>query len=230
MTQTADGHPAETEDVVPADADHETPDEKAVRSLLEDGPQGPHGRILMAAAGIDVDREYPVDETGDGIADHIGNGTEAEAGLDGRPVTAFVEEGNRWAGDGPVPTAGQELIPNPAHPESGDLVVAARSDASEESATAAGLPVVREPLLSAGEGAAFLDRWQIVQVGFVEDPEQSVRNADALMGEIAAAYGAAFEQRRESLAAVWRQADHGTEDLRQALRQYRSFLGVVLPK
>jgi len=149
---------------------------------------------------------------------------------DDRPEEAYVEEGNRWSGDGPVSTVGQFLTPDPSHPESADLVVAATPDAPVETAAAAGLPVVKEPLLDADTEQGFLTRWNEIQIGFVEDPAQSVRNADGLIEDIASAYVNEFGKRRDTLTAAWQDGDPGTEELRLALQAYRSFIGVVLPK
>jgi len=90
--------------------------------------------------------------------------------------------------------------------------------------------VVHEPLLSHEAEQAFLSRWIEIQVGFVEDPAESVRDADRLVDEIAASLLSAFQARRTDLADDWQRGDPGTEELRQALRRYRAFIGVILPK
>lgn len=91
-------------------------------------------------------------------------------------------------------------------------------------------PVVREPLLTDEAEQAFLTRWAEIQVGFVEDPAASVRDADGLIDEIASALLTSFQERRIDLAAAWQNGSPGTEELRLALRRYRSFIGVILPK
>lgn len=91
-------------------------------------------------------------------------------------------------------------------------------------------PIVREPLLTAEAEQGFLSRWAEIQVGFVEDPAESVRDADRLIDEIATALQESLQARRTDLAADWRQGSPGTEELRLALRRYRDFLGVILPK
>ena len=174
-----------------------------------------------ARAEAEAEAEAEADEEEDANADvHVFDGP--------LPETAYVEEGNRWAGDRPVPTAGQALEPAPDEP--GGVVVVAEPDAPVEQAAAAGLPVVREPLLDPDKQQDFLSRWSDVQVGFVDDPIGAVRDADALLSEIAAAYSSAFQARRTDLGSWQDDEKPDTESLRLALQRYRSFLGVILPK
>jgi hypothetical protein len=70
MTRTEDEHPAATDETVPNDGHPlPDPDEESVRRFLSEGPQGPEGRMEMAAAGIDVDRLFPVDDAEDRAAE-----------------------------------------------------------------------------------------------------------------------------------------------------------------
>ena len=82
-----------------------------------------------------------------------------------------------------------------------------------------------EPLVDAEE---FLSRWTGIQMSFVEDPSAAVEDADTLVREITAALVAALEQRSDSLASEARAATD-TEQQRLALRQYRAYLGTLLP-
>jgi hypothetical protein len=200
-----------------------TPDELAVQNFLSEGPHGPQGRVEMAAAGIEVDDLFPADDADE----HIGESDEDS--VDGRPAMAFVEQGNRWEGDRPF-TVGQTLTPDPSHPGTIAMVVHADPAATAVSAAAARLPVVTDALLTVEAEQGFLDRWNAIQIGFVVDPAQSVDSADALIVDIASAYTDAFVERRESLAATRPMGDPGTDDLRHTLLQYRSFIGVILPK
>ena len=85
------------------------------------------------------------------------------------------------------------------------------------------------PLMGAEAQEEFLSRWTEIQVSFVEDPGAAVESAEALVEEIGAAILTSFQDRSNDLAAE-RRAATDTEQLRLALRQYRSFLGVILPK
>jgi hypothetical protein len=86
-----------------------------------------------------------------------------------------------------------------------------------------------EPLIADEAMDGFLGRWNGIQVSFVDDPGTSLENADALTEEIGAALLKSFEDRSSELASGWREASD-TEQLRLALKQYRAFLGVLLPK
>ena len=138
---------------------------------------------------------------------------------------------HRWADDGGLLTEERQPEP-PESVEPPTLMEPATSmePAMETSFEATLNPVVREPLLSGEAEQAFLSRWAEIQVGFVEDPAQSVRDADGLIDEIAAALLSSVQARKTDLAAGWQQGSPGTEELRLALRRYRAFIGVILPK
>ena len=86
-----------------------------------------------------------------------------------------------------------------------------------------------EPLVAAAAQEEFLSRWTQIQVSFLEDPPAAVEGAEALIGEISAAIRTSLEERGSALAAEGQEASD-TEQLRLALRQYRAFIGVILPK
>ena len=86
-----------------------------------------------------------------------------------------------------------------------------------------------EPLVAADAQEEFLSRWTQIQVSFLEDPPGAVESAEALIGEISAAIRTSLEERGNALATEGREASD-TEQLRLALRQYRAFIGVILPK
>lgn len=69
------------------------------------------------------------------------------------------------------------------------------------------------------------DRWNHVQSDFVDDPQTSIREADALAAEVAEAVVTELEERRTKLRSTWEGAGiEDTETLRLALRDYRSFV------
>ncbi|WP_223830362.1 hypothetical protein [Nocardiopsis quinghaiensis] len=68
-------------------------------------------------------------------------------------------------------------------------------------------------------------RWSRTQGGFVDDPRQSVHEADALAAEVADAVVSAIEKRRSALRSAWSDGEGAdTESLRLTLRDYRSFV------
>jgi hypothetical protein len=72
-------------------------------------------------------------------------------------------------------------------------------------------------------------RWQEVQAGFVDEPRQSVTEADQLVGEVLDEVSRVFRDQRSELEAEWSgDAQPDTEELRQALRRYREFFDRLL--
>jgi hypothetical protein len=80
------------------------------------------------------------------------------------------------------------------------------------------------PLLGADELESFRERWKSVQAAFVDDPRATVKEADELVKDLVGRLSESFTQERASLESQWdRHADPSTEDLRMAMRRYRSF-------
>jgi hypothetical protein len=87
----------------------------------------------------------------------------------------------------------------------------------------------REPLLPADRTAGYRGRWDDIQSRFVDDPRSSVEQADTLVIEVVQDLQTTFGSERSSLEAQWQSGeDVQTEDLRVALRRYRSFFDRLL--
>jgi hypothetical protein len=85
------------------------------------------------------------------------------------------------------------------------------------------------PLLPADEGDRFTTRWQEIQVTFVDEPRESVEQADALVADLMQRLAASFSNERERLEGQWDRGDDvSTEDLRVSLTRYRSFFDRLL--
>ena len=85
------------------------------------------------------------------------------------------------------------------------------------------------PLLSDNDASDFERRWQDVQVGFVDEPQRCVQDADALVAEVMQRLADGFAQERRNLEAQWAGGgEASTEDLRLALQRYRSFFNRLL--
>ena len=85
------------------------------------------------------------------------------------------------------------------------------------------------PLFAAEAADDFRSRWDAVQIGFVDDPKQAVRQADELVGEVMHSLSESFANERSTLDAQIGQGDSAsTENLRVALRRYRSFFQRLL--
>ena len=88
---------------------------------------------------------------------------------------------------------------------------------------------MNEPLLAAGDGEGFKQRWEEIQVRFVDEPQASVKDADALVQEVMQRLADNFAEERGRLEHQWEQGQEAsTEDLRTALQQYRSFFRRLL--
>jgi hypothetical protein len=100
------------------------------------------------------------------------------------------------------------------------------------SAGAATAPAIDEqaaPLFSPEEAKDFRARWDAVQVSFVDDPRLVVEQADSLVAVTMQRLAEMFAAERAKLEGQWDRGDNvSTEDLRLALRRYRSFFGRLL--
>lgn len=86
------------------------------------------------------------------------------------------------------------------------------------------------PLIDEEKVTGFRDRWQNVQTGFVDDPKRAVREADELVAAVISALATTFAEHKSELEAQWREGEPATEELRIALRRYRSFFDQLLPR
>jgi len=90
-------------------------------------------------------------------------------------------------------------------------------------------PAGNAPLFSPEETGRMRERWTSIQAGFVDEPRESVRHADALVAEAIQQLADIFARERSGLESQWDRGDDiSTEDLRQALRRYRSFFDRLL--
>ncbi|MEO3867655.1 hypothetical protein ABGB18_02370 [Nonomuraea sp. B12E4] len=72
-------------------------------------------------------------------------------------------------------------------------------------------------------------RWREVQTSFVDDPGEAVQRADGLVGEVVESLTSSLNSRTSALRGRWKDAEApDTEQLRQALRDYRSVLERLL--
>ena len=72
-------------------------------------------------------------------------------------------------------------------------------------------------------------RWDRIQAGFVDEPRQAAKQADELVASAIKRIAGQFAQERAQLEQQWDRGDNvSTEDLRQALRKYRTFFDRLL--
>jgi hypothetical protein len=86
-----------------------------------------------------------------------------------------------------------------------------------------------EPLFENDESEQFRTQWLNIQGKFVDNPRESVREADELVASVLKSVTMSFHNRRSSLEKEWNSGGNAsTEDLRLALKRYRSFFDRLL--
>lgn len=89
------------------------------------------------------------------------------------------------------------------------------------------------PLFARADAEQLRERWIAIQTEFVDSPRDAVERADGLVAEVLRRLTESFAQERDQLEAAWSHDDGergqaSTEDLRQAIRRYRSFFNRLL--
>jgi hypothetical protein len=84
------------------------------------------------------------------------------------------------------------------------------------------------PLFENEEAEQFRSQWLEIQSRFVDDPSVSVKDADDLVAKVITNITRTFADKRTSMEAQWKSGDVSTEDLRVALKRYRSFFDRLL--
>jgi hypothetical protein len=85
------------------------------------------------------------------------------------------------------------------------------------------------PLFAEDEAGGYRTRWSAIQTGFVDEPRKAVEEADTLVAEVMTRLADVFAAERRQLEAHWERTDKvSTEDLRVAMRRYRSFFERLL--
>jgi hypothetical protein len=122
---------------------------------------------------------------------------------------------------------------NPGRPLStADLVSAARGQdmmEDEEQVEVAGEAEAPMALFTPELTQTYRSRWVSIQSSFVDDPRQAVRSGDELVAEVMTNLANTFSEERQRVEAQLDQTGEGsTENLRLALRRYRSFFDRLL--
>jgi hypothetical protein len=85
------------------------------------------------------------------------------------------------------------------------------------------------PLFSPDAAKEFRSRWDAIQSSFVDDPKRAVRQGDELVAQVMESLTKTFSNERSRLEGQLGQSDKAsTENLRVALRRYRSFFERLL--
>jgi hypothetical protein len=85
------------------------------------------------------------------------------------------------------------------------------------------------PLFSEQESRDLFAKWDAMQVGFIDEPRRAVEQADNLVATAMKRTAEVFAEERARLERQWDRGDNvSTEDLRVAMRRYRSFFRRLL--
>ncbi len=182
--------------------------------------QGGAAGVALPKQGTDGRNDGPSDRRNDDRKDNrkTGRRDDVPAGQDGSGQRA--ERQDRV--DGATPEGGQlDGSPMPARTDDGaSAATHAKSTAEHGDDTGA-------VLFGADTATTFRTRWRELQADFVDDPKRAVEGADKLVDEVLHSLTQTLTKHKQGLAGGWQ--DHGeTEELRQALRKYRSFLDQLL--
>lgn len=86
----------------------------------------------------------------------------------------------------------------------------------------------RERLVPVDHAESYGSRWDAVKGTFVDEPREAVAQADALVGEVLDELENLFREQRRGIERGLDSDETSTEDLRLALRRYRSFFDRLL--
>lgn len=102
-----------------------------------------------------------------------------------------------------------------------------RDPSSERRGTSSGPGTTTEwsdGLLSDDDRGGYQRRWDDIQVRFIDEPRESVRQADDLVGEVTTRIADRFSSARSDMEQRWEGGNEPTtEELRQAVQRYRDF-------
>ncbi|MET7987441.1 hypothetical protein [Streptomyces sp. NPDC005281] len=163
---------------------------------------------------------YPGESTATPGADGLGDQAGATAAADRESARADERQGGDAFAAAAVGTREKTGAPTDATDSP-----PGRLPASAESASDDEVP----ELLTADDDRRFRNHWQAIQNQFVDDPREAVHAADALVADLMQTLATTFAQHKQDLEGQWghdKQVD--TEELRRALRRYRSFFNRLL--
>ena len=194
------------------------------------GAQGGHEQQGAQPGGYEQQQQ--------GAAPPQGGGHDPQAGGQD-PHAAGVQGGQDPQGGAVAQGGHQQQGVGSQDPHAGGGGVATQQPGAEHGATggggAQGAPnghaggAGNSALLADNDAREFERRWQDVQVGFVDEPQRCVQEADGLVAEVMQRLADGFSRERKDLEAQWASGgEASTEDLRVALQRYRSFFNRLL--
>jgi hypothetical protein len=136
---------------------------------------------------------------------------------------------SKAASEPPAPTGTRELRDAQSRPP-----IRAEGKPAETASEKEAASSKVAPLFDKEAGHDLRERWLVIQTEFVDEPRAAVEKADSLVAEVLKRLTDTFAREREELEAGWsrseddKAAEVSTEDLRQAIRRYRSFFDRLL--
>ena len=138
-----------------------------------------------------------------------------DVGVAGEPPSGAVDD--------------QQQTPQPASVAGDPAAAASDAPARGVDAPARGVKEGPTPLLDGTQLEATIRRWKDIQAAFVDEPQQAVQDADALVADLMQGLAQVFAAERQHLEAQWSRGNQAsTEDLRVSLQRYRSFFQRLL--
>ena len=130
-----------------------------------------------------------------------------------------------YRGPVPVPDRGDRIAPDT---EAVQVPSTARED-RQLTQSSADPNASKVALFPEDELHNFRARWDQAQTSFVDEPRRAVEQADGLVANVIQRIAEQFSNKKSELEERWSKGENvNTEDLRQALRQYRSFFDRLL--
>ena len=138
--------------------------------------------------------------------------------MNGEPRDASTAAEVRPSASGPAAsTLGDRPLLEPANTDGVTLTTVSKEDA------------ILAPLFTQEAAADFRTRWDLVQRSFVDNPQEAVQAGDELVAQVIESLTETFSGQRSQLESELNQTDRSsTENLRLALRRYRSFFERLL--
>lgn len=160
-----------------------------------------------------VDRQTPTVESDEELTRDAQASQQTESGRDAAPTTDATAAADRTRESAPVPVMAP--VGEPAREPDPQ---AARQTADNDAA-----------LFDRDATKDYQDRWLVIQTEFVDEPRQAVEKAESLVGEVVQALTDSFAREHRDMEARWSgDREVSTEDLRLAIRRYRSFFNRLL--
>lgn len=196
--------------------DQHTTDVTRPDPITEPGREGPAERAADATHDDATHESTELDDASHREVGHGGAATSAATDPDpdfGAGAGAVAPDASRTADTPAVRNAAESARP---------AVPAGSADPSGTDAEG------RERLVPRDRADDYGSRWDAVKGTFVDEPRQAVRAADELVGELLEELEKLFRKQRQNLEHGLDADETTTEDLRLALRRYRSFFDRLL--